>query len=71
MTSSEQPATNVIEDVIFGDDQQILDLDRNKLYYLGAPFSHPEAAVRERRWQQVNAVTAELNQRGFRVLSHL
>jgi hypothetical protein len=40
-----------------------------KKIYLACPYSHPEAAVRETRFQQVNAVAADLMLRGNMVFS--
>lgn len=44
-------------------------LDKTKLYYLGAPFSHADANVRTERLQRVNQYAARLLQEGYCIYS--
>jgi len=41
----------------------------SKLVYLATPYSHPEAAIREMRFEEVNRVAADMMRRGEHVFS--
>ena len=41
----------------------------NSLIYLATPYSHPDAAVREQRYREVNRVAVDLVRKGMHIFS--